>query len=66
MLKYEAEKENDSLTAVIRDSSTGGYEMTVRLDSPRFGDTVVHIGHYNSETAAKMELIELFPDVKWR
>ena len=66
MLKYEAEKEGDNLTAVIRDSSTGGIEMTVRMESPRIGDVIVHIGHYDSEMAAKTELIELFPDMKWR
>ncbi len=66
MLKYEAEMGNDTLTAVIRDSSTGGVEMSVRVESPIIGDSLVHIGFYTNETEAQEELKTMFPDMKWR
>jgi len=66
MLKYEAEKDDGKLTAIIRDSSMGGVEMNIRMDSPAVDGVIVHIGFYTTKEEACQELHELFPDMKWR
>lgn len=66
MRRYDAEQDDDTLTATLRDSSLGGVDLVIQMSQSGLAPQTIHMSNHTSYEEAERELVELFPGMKWR